>query len=464
MNNYFEHNLPMVAPSYVKGAGQIAKLNNVLPKVIARMEKLEKALSITGLCGEQFSEAAKIYFSKEAETGGTLIDLWTAEELAHNVALIAPTMSYTKRMEWPNAEVVVDTAFVTVKEWEAIRVLGIGGSDAAVVMGISPYRTTQELYHDKIGTDMKKQDSDSGKEFIFSYGHKVESLVIEEFCRRTGAKPIPETRMFRKKGMPFITANVDQFVEIAGKIFIFEAKTTTEHNRDAWQDNKVPVQYIPQCRQYMATMDDPRIGGVYIGCIYGNTPNDFRCSPINRDMAKEQAQLDTEVSFWENNVLAGIEPDPSGDPKVDIALAQRISGYGDINLPEMQLMEDDRVILEEYMALADEKAMYEKKKKAVEQRMAQLSLDIILELGTSTEAMLEIDDDKYINVTYKPRSLTSVDKEKLQLLYPDVYADVVSVNPENSRPFSVKVKKYTQKQKKERDHRFGPRVFIATIK
>ena len=62
--------------------------------------------------------------------------------------------------------------------------------------------------------EIENKEDKKGKEFIFSYGHKVESLVIETFCNITGAKVIPETRMFRKKSMPYITANIDAIVEM----------------------------------------------------------------------------------------------------------------------------------------------------------------------------------------------------------------------------------------------------------
>ena len=43
--------------------------------------------------------------------------------------------------------VLVDTAGLTREEWLEWRRKGIGGSDAAAVLGISPFRTAVDLYY-----------------------------------------------------------------------------------------------------------------------------------------------------------------------------------------------------------------------------------------------------------------------------------------------------------------------------
>ena len=46
--------------------------------------------------------------------------------------------------------VLVDTADLPEEEWLEYRRRGIGGSDAAAVLGISPFRTGRDLYYDKL--------------------------------------------------------------------------------------------------------------------------------------------------------------------------------------------------------------------------------------------------------------------------------------------------------------------------
>lgn len=49
------------------------------------------------------------------------------------------------------AEVFVDTENLSREDWLACRRKGIGGSDAAAIMGMSPFCTKRDLYHDKRG-------------------------------------------------------------------------------------------------------------------------------------------------------------------------------------------------------------------------------------------------------------------------------------------------------------------------
>ena len=43
-------------------------------------------------------------------------------------------------------EVLVDTADLSREDWLDYRRLGIGGSDAAAIMGVSPFATIRDLY------------------------------------------------------------------------------------------------------------------------------------------------------------------------------------------------------------------------------------------------------------------------------------------------------------------------------
>ena len=439
---YFEINLPTQAPQHIYDMAERRCITDMLGIVHERMERLESALLLSGMRGEQFAAGAKLLFDQADTNGRPVIDHMTADEISENVKLLAENISVVSRLEWPNAIVLVDTAFLTNTEWETIRKIGIGGSDAAALMGLSPYRTAQECYHDKIATQYVINKPDKGQEFIFSYGHKLEPLVIEEFCRRTGAVQIPETRMFAKRDMPYITANIDGILKLpSDELVIFEAKTTTNFNRSAWEDGHVPVQYMPQCRQYLAVLDDPRITRAFIGCIYGNTPADWACSCVLREKEPEEELLEAETEFWTDYVLTNTEPDPSGDPDKDIEIIRRQSGYADKNLPAMELATKDKRIIETYIELEAERKALSAKIDGIKSRQAQLSIDIIKELGNTVKGQLARDDETIYEVSYSPRSFTSVDKDKLKLMYPDAYNECVTTNPENSRVFSVKVKR-----------------------
>ena len=46
--------------------------------------------------------------------------------------------------------VLVDTKDLPESDWLEYRRRGIGGSDAASILGVSPFRTARDLYYDKL--------------------------------------------------------------------------------------------------------------------------------------------------------------------------------------------------------------------------------------------------------------------------------------------------------------------------
>ena len=46
--------------------------------------------------------------------------------------------------------VLVDTKDLPENDWLEYRRQGIGGSDAASILGVSPFKTARDLYYDKL--------------------------------------------------------------------------------------------------------------------------------------------------------------------------------------------------------------------------------------------------------------------------------------------------------------------------
>lgn len=442
---FFECNLPKIAPEHIRGGDARKNLSDILLRVHARMEILEDALHVSGLRGEDFSFALAPLFQRDVERQP--IDAMSVDDLANAAMLLSRGKTrQPDRYEWPNAVVLVDTAWLSRYEWEQIRKLGLGGSDAAIVDGLSPYRTAQDLFYDKTGAPVKRSGRDTGKEFIFSYGHKLESLVVDEFCRRTGATVVPEPRMFAKRGAEFMTANIDAIVKLpSGDIYVFEAKTTTFFNKDAWDGGKVPRHYIPQCLQYPNVLDDPRVRGTYIGCIYGNTPNDFFCSRVELDMTELQAQTDRERKFWETHIVGNVVPPKSGDPAQDLETL-KIFGFGPANKNNdpVKFSSFDTSVLERartWLDLNEKLSTAKKMVENLEEARNAASISLIERLGESVTGTLPLDDENYLEISYAPRARTSVDNERLRLSYPEAYEACVTTNPESFRVFAVKEKR-----------------------
>lgn len=62
----------------------------------------------------------------------------------------------------------------TREQWLAQRKLGIGGSDAAAVLGISPWKTNVELWEEKTG---RREEKDISEDAYVQYGFDSEQFV-----------------------------------------------------------------------------------------------------------------------------------------------------------------------------------------------------------------------------------------------------------------------------------------------
>ena len=127
------------------------------------------------------------------------------------------------------AEVFIDTENLSREDWLSYRRKGIGGSDAAAIMGMSPFCTKRDLYYDKIGIQAvmdEEEDNWVAKEV----GHRLEGY--------------PVRKMFRHPLYPFMLADVDFFIDFPdGSKGILECKTTNYNCQNKWANDSTPVNY-----------------------------------------------------------------------------------------------------------------------------------------------------------------------------------------------------------------------------
>ena len=116
-------------------------------------------------------------------------------------------------------KVLVSTENLTEQEWLAYRRRGIGGSDVAAILGISPFRTARDLYDDKLNIALAVDDA--GNWVALEMGHLLEPLVAQIFTKKTGLEVFQIKKMFQHPQCPFMLADVDYFVRLPnGKIAI----------------------------------------------------------------------------------------------------------------------------------------------------------------------------------------------------------------------------------------------------
>ena len=332
----------------------------------------------------------------------------------------------------------METENLSRGEWLDWRRRGIGGSDVAAIMGISPFRTARDIYYDKLG--IAAVDEDKGNWVAMEMGNLLEDLVARIFERRTGLEIYQIKKMFRHPFYPFMLADVDYFIAMTdGTKAILEIKTTNYNAKDRWwKDGKeiVPAYYEAQGRHYMAVMDVDR---VFFCCLYGNTEDETIIRELRRDKAYETEMIFLEEEFWSAHVQKRIPPPYLEDGDVIMESMKRHCGPADENAPAIALDGEMASTLKAYLKLKEEKKNSEKHSKKLERDLQRLKAILIAGMGTSCTAVCD-QGGKHYTLTYNPVRKMIVDKDnllRLQLQYPEIYEKFVTIS--EFRKFYVKV-------------------------
>ena len=331
---------------------------------------------------------------------------------------------------------VVDTSGLSEEDWLGYRRQGIGGSDVAAIMGVSPFATLRDLYNDKCGNPdvIQTEDNWVAKEV----GHRLEDLVAKIFAYKTGYKVFAVRKLFRHPFHSFMQANVDFFVELPdGSIAILECKTTNYNSKEKWNDGAVPVNYEWQCRHYMAVMN---LSCAYIACLYGNNENEFVYRRIDQDEVIEADMIEMEAHFWNEYVLGRIEPPYTESGDLVLESIRRHYGELDPTVDAVILPTSMAVKLEQYLDLAAQKSLLSQQIKELDEQMKIAYAPIVDVMKTSCSAVCVFGSNTY-EVRNKPVFRTSISKDKLQKLeetHPDLYSEYTETT--EGRRFSVKRK------------------------
>lgn len=143
---------------------------------------------------------------------------------------------------------------LTREQWLNERKKGIGGSDAAAVLGLNPYMTNVDLW--KIKTGRKEQEDISEKPFV-KYGTEAEKHLIALFALDFPEYEVIHTDndLIRHPKHEFLHASLDgRLIEKAtGRRGILEIKTTSilqSMQNEKWND-AVPQNYFCQVLHYL---------------------------------------------------------------------------------------------------------------------------------------------------------------------------------------------------------------------
>jgi putative phage-type endonuclease len=181
---------------------------------------------------------------------------------------------------------LVSTKDLSRDDWLAWRQKGIGSSDAAAAIGISPYKSPLALWLEKTGR--QAPEDLSAKEAVF-WGTTLEPLLAEVYAQRTGNKVRRVNQILQHPKEPYMLANLDRAIEGGG---ILEIKTAGLRSERQWEDG-VPFSYQIQVLHQLAVTGK---AWADVAVLLGG--QEFRIYRVERDETRIDALIDRECRFW----------------------------------------------------------------------------------------------------------------------------------------------------------------------
>lgn len=178
------------------------------------------------------------------------------------------------------------------------RKAGIGASEAAAVLGMSPYRTPLDVWMQKKGMIETVETP------AMRLGIRLEPVIAEMYQERTGLELIKTSTMLHPKN-PVIYATPDRMIK--GRKKGLEIKTANVRMAEQWGEeggDEIPQYYLIQCILCMAVTDLPEWD---VAALIGGS--DFRIYTIHRDIELETTIIERLLEWWETYMVRNQEPE-----------------------------------------------------------------------------------------------------------------------------------------------------------
>jgi putative phage-type endonuclease len=183
------------------------------------------------------------------------------------------------------------------EQWLQERRSGIGGSDAAAILGLSKWKTPLEVYMEKRGELAPRPDNESMR-----WGRVLEPVIRQQYAERTGrVVRVPDYIVYHQDHS-FMLANLDGVTDDRRVVEIKTARTS-----QGWGDpgtDEVPQEYLLQVQHYMAVTG---FGVADVAVLIGGS--DFRVYEVPADRELQEMLIESEAEFW-HRVEQGIPPEP----------------------------------------------------------------------------------------------------------------------------------------------------------
>ena len=188
-------------------------------------------------------------------------------------------------------------------EWLEQRTKGIGGSDVAAIMGISPWRTPAQVWLEKTGRIQPEDLSD--KPYV-EFGNIMEPIIGKWYSERHPDRMVRRVNAICQSiKRPWAQASLDYEVRDVERWGVLEIKTA--RNAADWSDG-VPLYYQTQVIHYMS-VTGRKFADV---AVFFRDTCEFEEYRVEYDEEDARALIGDVDDFWANYVLLDVMPRISG--------------------------------------------------------------------------------------------------------------------------------------------------------
>lgn len=220
--------------------------------------------------------------------------------------------------------------------WLAERQNSLGGSEAAVALGISPYAAPIDLWIEK--TTGRRQIVQTE---AMEWGKILEPVILAKYEERTDFRVVDHQLFARDASCPWMTATLDGIARYPDHNRVVEVKTASVY-ADGWGpdgSDQIPDPYRVQVMHQMAIVGF-RCADV-VALIGGQ---ELRIFHIERDEALIQTIREGEALFWQHvrdgtpptygtmdpRILALLNPECYGSVELSGELAYKLDRYEEL--------------------------------------------------------------------------------------------------------------------------------------
>ena len=192
-------------------------------------------------------------------------------------------------------------------EWDGLRSRGLGGSEIAAVVGLSPWQSRFSLWHLKRGT-LPKQEVNAG----MHWGTLLEPVICAHFASQRDLLDVEETGTWAHHERTWQLANPDALLfddeYRPDPVGILEVKTASAFDAHEWGRGAedIPPYYRCQALWYLDALELP---ACHFAVLIGGS--DYREYEIAYNADEAKWLRDQGEAFW-RSVLDGEAPEIDG--------------------------------------------------------------------------------------------------------------------------------------------------------